>query len=305
MIAPNKRVFQLRPAANPKPVVVVIGGANLDITGKAAGAFRAGISNPGTITARAGGVARNIAENLARLGCRARLIAAIGADPSGKRLLAETGAAGVDLTFCIRAGAASQYVAILDASGELVAGVSDMDAVDLITPEVLRAASAAFGGADAIAADCNLDLGTLKAAADIARANNIPFAIEPVSAAKAGKIQSLLEAGFAIDFATPNEAEAACFYTACIPRVIVGLGARGARAIENGVAHHVPPFAAKLVSATGAGDAAFAAALCALLRGKPLRNAAILGQAAAALTISSERAVSKDVDWERLEGMAR
>ena len=61
-----------------------------------------------------------------------------GSDPDGDWLLEETAAAGVDVV----AGAArrtrpARYVAVLDADGELVVGVSDMAATDALGPEVL------------------------------------------------------------------------------------------------------------------------------------------------------------------------
>lgn len=47
---------------------VVIGGANMDILGTPGQALTPGSSTPGTVSYSPGGVGRNIAENLARLG---------------------------------------------------------------------------------------------------------------------------------------------------------------------------------------------------------------------------------------------
>jgi pseudouridine kinase len=52
--------------------VIVIGGANVDIKGRSSGAFIGGTSNPGDVMVSVGGVGRNIAENLARLGLDVR-----------------------------------------------------------------------------------------------------------------------------------------------------------------------------------------------------------------------------------------
>ena len=62
------------------PFVSVIGGANIDIHGRSTQALRSNDSNPGDVHISAGGVARNIAENLARLGADTRLISAVGDD---------------------------------------------------------------------------------------------------------------------------------------------------------------------------------------------------------------------------------
>ncbi|MDR2478938.1 MAG: PfkB family carbohydrate kinase, partial [Treponema sp.] len=77
-------------------LVTVIGGANIDINGFSARPPVMGDSNPGTIDRCSGGVARNIAENLARLKVNVNLISAIGNDAFGKTLLAECNDLGIE-----------------------------------------------------------------------------------------------------------------------------------------------------------------------------------------------------------------
>ena len=57
--------------------VTIVGGANLDITGAPFAALIDRDSNPGLVTAAPGGVGRNIAENLARLGVPVKLLTAV------------------------------------------------------------------------------------------------------------------------------------------------------------------------------------------------------------------------------------
>ena len=59
------------------PSVVVIGGANLDLVGRPSHGLVAGTSNPGHIRVSPGGVGRNVAENLGRLGVPALLLSAV------------------------------------------------------------------------------------------------------------------------------------------------------------------------------------------------------------------------------------
>ena len=54
---------------NNNPYAVIIGGANMDICGAAIGTLISKDSNIGKIGSSSGGVARNIAENLALLSC--------------------------------------------------------------------------------------------------------------------------------------------------------------------------------------------------------------------------------------------
>ena len=65
-----------------KPITV-IGGANVDLCGSAAGPVIPKDSNPGRVRMTAGGVGRNIAESLARLGLPVRLLCALGRDEQG------------------------------------------------------------------------------------------------------------------------------------------------------------------------------------------------------------------------------
>ena len=105
--------------------VVVIGGSNVDLKSRTHERAILGTSNPGNTRITWGGVARNVAENLARLGARTTLVSAIGSDELGKQLLADTAAAGVDVSrVAIDAPATGTYSAVLSADGELVVGVA-------------------------------------------------------------------------------------------------------------------------------------------------------------------------------------
>ena len=86
------RGYVVRPEAQS---VVVVGGVNMDIKAHSRGAVQLRTSNPGTARTSPGGVGRNIAENLARLGSPTHLVAAIGRDAFGEQVTAMTRAAGV------------------------------------------------------------------------------------------------------------------------------------------------------------------------------------------------------------------
>ena len=80
------------------PDIVVLGGANIDIKAKVTAPNRLGTSNPGIVSTSAGGVGRNIAHNLARLGADVALISVVRNDVHGDAVLAETRRAGVDVS---------------------------------------------------------------------------------------------------------------------------------------------------------------------------------------------------------------
>ena len=103
---------------------VVVGGANVDVMARPDAAAVPGTSNPGRVTVTPGGVGRNIAENLARLGTPVHLVAAVGSDAARRPgCSGATAAAGVDVEHVRRGPAATgTYIALLDDDGELVAG---------------------------------------------------------------------------------------------------------------------------------------------------------------------------------------
>ena len=51
-----------------KAYSVVVGGANMDLLGSPQAILKSHTSNPGSVSSSPGGVGRNIAENLVRLG---------------------------------------------------------------------------------------------------------------------------------------------------------------------------------------------------------------------------------------------
>ena len=72
---------------SPESPALVIGAAGMDIVGRLCEPFQANTSNPARIRYSYGGVARNVAENLGRLGQPVRLITAVGAGSKGDQLL--------------------------------------------------------------------------------------------------------------------------------------------------------------------------------------------------------------------------
>ena len=73
--------------------VACIGAAHIDRKATAAGPIVPGSSNPVTMRVGAGGVARNVAENLARLGLPVTMVRRVGHDREGDAVLDSLGEA--------------------------------------------------------------------------------------------------------------------------------------------------------------------------------------------------------------------
>jgi pseudouridine kinase len=286
--------------------VVCIGGANIDIKCRIAGPTVMGSSNPGTTVLAPGGVARNIAHNLALLGVDAALISVVGRDAFGAQLLAATAAAGVETWGVLpAAGVTGSYSAALDARGQLILGVAAMAILERLTPRRLAAARARLAGADLLVADGNLPLATLDWLIGFASERGLRLALETVSVPKGGRLKRLLAAGRPLFALFCNQAEAAALtgrsglraaatrlHERGVRHVGIGLGRRGMFVSDGTRRRIVAALPARVFDVTGAGDAAVAGTLYGLLRGHDLAAAARHGQAAAALALACEQSVN-------------
>ncbi|MFD7503150.1 PfkB family carbohydrate kinase [Streptomyces sp. NPDC059850] len=295
--------------------VVVVGGANVDVKVRGLAPLAYRTSNPGHAHTSPGGVARNVAENLARLGTPTHLIAAVGQDPAGERLLTETQATGVRIDHVHRGThPTGTYTAVLDADGELAVAIADMAATDGLGPEHLQPARELIGNASMLVLDGNLSAAALAYALDIASAAGVQTVIDPVSVPKAALLAPLLAAGRPVFAVTPNVAElgaltghdtsgdgelteaAAALHERGVQYVWVRLGERGSllSGAEEGVTQlDAPP--AEVQDVTGAGDAMLGAFVHALLTGEDPVAAARYGHAAAALTVATTATVRPDL----------
>ena len=145
------------------PFVTVIGGANIDIHGKSSKALRAHDSNPGTVHTAAGGVARNVAENLARLGVDCRLISAVGNDQHGEMLMRLSREAGIDVRYVHEFASlpTSTYLSVVDNTGDMQVAIADMGIIDELSAERLRPQQAMLERSALLVLDTNLPDDTL------------------------------------------------------------------------------------------------------------------------------------------------
>jgi sugar/nucleoside kinase (ribokinase family) len=279
-------------------MVLVVGGANVDVKARTDEMLVPETSNPGTVMRSPGGVGRNVAENLARLGTRVSLVTAVGADADGAWLLGETAAAGVTVSHSARVGRSTgAYVAVVDADGELVAGVSDMAAVEALTPDLVPPALVA--SAALVVVDGNLPVPTVAHVLDAAAAAGVRVVLDPVSVRKAERISTLVDGRvFAV---TPNQDELAALGSVAdlhrrgVEVVWVRRGPVGSLLSSPDGEVALPAPEVTPVDVTGAGDAMLAAFCHRLLAGHSLVDAAAYGHEAAALTVASPHTVRPDL----------
>jgi len=296
------------------PYVTVIGAAHMDQNAKTFRRIIPHDSNPGVSTLSPGGVGRNIAENLARLGAEVKLIAAVGNDPEGVRVLDSCRAVGIDVGHCqVQAGVStSRYIAILDADGEM--HVALMDDSCMITPAHVFAQSAVIGESGVIVLDVNLDPCILTHILD--EFSNHDIYIDPISVTKTEKLRPFvgrfhtiklnnLEAAALTGFAIGDEASLRragdYFLAAGTQRVVISLGVEGLyyRTREAEIRLKSEPLVPK--NASGAGDALMAGLVYCSLMGKPATYTAEFSQAVAHFALMSDLTVSREITAAAIE----
>ena len=296
--------------------IAVVGGANMDIGGFPDDALVAGDSNPGRVRMTAGGVGRNIAENLARLGLEVELITAIGDDANGRAILADCHAKGIG-TGAVQIEedcGTSVYLFIDDAQGDMSVAINDMAIQSRLTPEKLAGRLELLNSMDAVVLDANLPEDTI---AFLCREIRVPIFADAVSAAKVGKLRGVLDRLYCLkpnrieaelltgmQIETPADAEAAArrLLDMGLKRVVLTLGPEGAICAQNGEMLRLPSGSVQIVNASGAGDAYSAALVWSHCNGLSLRESGVAGMAAAAIAMQSISAVNPEMCQEKLRG---
>lgn len=293
-----------------QPGAVVIGGANIDLKARSTDRATGQTSNPGHGSMAPGGVARNIAENIARLGNRVHLISVVGRDPMGDNLLEHTSSAGVRVEHVARTDRQTgTYTAVLDVDGELIVAIADMEATAELGPEQLNNARDVIAAAGVLVLDGNLSVDTLDYALDLSF--GVPTIFEPVSVPKAAGLADAIDGRvFAV---TPNRDElaaltdsptrtdrqvrtaASSLHARGVELVWVRLGERGSMLSTADHTVDIPAVPTAVEDVTGAGDSMLGAFCHVLLEGGSPEEAARFGHAAAALTLASPHTVRPDL----------
>jgi pseudouridine kinase len=290
--------------ARPPSRFVCIGGAVIDHKLRALAPIRAATSNPSKASSGFGGVARNVAEALARLGGDVSLVSAVGSDPQGAEMIAHLDALGIHTGAVMRiAGAATaSYVALLEPDGVLHVAASDMGVLEATYGGLLAHLPALAADADWLFADCNAPAATLAALLAEASARGWLLALDAISVPKAVRLPADLsgvaclclnhdEAVAVLGAQDDDRAMALALSRRGAARVVLTHGAEGLIVCEDGRATHVPAQPAEVVDVTGAGDALIAGVLTGLAAGWSLHQAARFGTRLAARTVASELSV--------------
>lgn len=300
----------------PEQKVVVVGGSNVDLKGYAADEYLSGTSNQGQLTETMGGVGRNIAENLGILEQPTVLLSAVGRDKSGEKLLQQTAKPQLNLDYVLHSSnyRTGTYLAHLDADGELLGAIADMEILTEIDVDYLRQYRQLLETAAMLIIDTNLAEEVIDYLLQVGTENEVPSVVESVSVSKSRKLIGKLEQ---IDILTPNldeileilqlEPKSAPLkeklelvkttyrQQELTTKLLISLGSKGAYLLTPDKAELITTSSVaedKIVETTGAGDALTAGMIYGLLIGRELAVAVELGLEAAGITIQSGRSVN-------------
>lgn len=299
------------------PPVVVIGSAAMDTKGQPRAALQPGSSCEGDIRISVGGSARNVAENLSRLGVPTTLLTALGKDGSGRRILSQAQESGIDVERVIVTDEfhTAAYMTIHDEKGETTYSIHDMEILQLITPQYLYHNRRVINGAAMIALDANLSPQTLRSLFALARKSGIRVCADPTTVGLAQRLKPHLTDLYMI---TPNAAEAEALTGMAVTNKskalraakklvslgvqvgIVTLGEEGLCYATSDASGTLPAIRCDVVDLTGAGDALTAAAVFGLLNDMDVDDAVRLGLAGAAVTIQCQETVCPHLSVDAL-----
>ena len=191
------------------PYILVLGASIVDIFGFCGRSYAQRDSIPGHIKISFGGVCRNIAENLARVGVKTEFISTLGDDENGKSILEHSRKFGYNMenSLFLKGESTPTYMAILNHQGEMESAVVDMESLNKMDEGFIDNKHDVFNNASYTIVDS--DNPVLLEYILKKYEGKSKFILDPVSAKKARKIRHLIKYFHTIK---PNrfETEALC-----------------------------------------------------------------------------------------------
>lgn len=299
--------------------IICIGGTNVDRKLYAIGEITIGTSNPVKSSRTIGGVARNIAENLGRLGENVALISARGNDLEWQEI-AEASSPFMNLEHVaeIENLSTGSYTAVLDKNGDLSIALADMEIFEEITPQLLEANSGLLKTAKCIVVDLNCPGETIDYLCSFAAENRIPLIIIPVSSPKMNRLPKILSS---VSWLIVNKDETETFMNLAInneqdwkdsvekwlalgvKNVIVTNGEKGVMVgSKDGAVHYFPAIETpNVVDVTGAGDSFCSGVIYSWLQEKELDYIIKSGLVNSHKTIMSEHTVRQALSQKQFK----
>lgn len=287
----------------------VLGNIFIDYKGWVQSAYDPAGRNQGNIEIVPGGVAHNVAENLACLGIPTYFLTTLNQDSISemisKRLL--TNHVSLDYVGKFERDAIGMWLALLDKNGNLLGSVSHLPNLKLLEQQVKNKLYELTHSINNIAMDIDLNADIANLIAESVRSSKLNlyalpgnlsvisqnydlfkymqcFVCNDIEAAK------LLNTSFQPDDLASAQQLVKKFKTEFgVPQAVITLGEHGSVYVDiDGNTGFQPIYPAQMIDCTGAGDAFFSAVTAYLIRGKSLSEATAAGAKLASMIISNQ-----------------
>ena len=300
--------------------IVVIGTTFVDVKGYPLDTYVPAGRNAGRVVEVHGGVARNIAEDIANAGLASTLVSVVDESGLSDDLVSRLARHGCNTSCIGRAeNGLGMWLAIFDEDGDVAGSISRRPETSGIERILIDRGDEIISQADSVCVDFDIDEPILKRTLDLAqqygKAVFAPVTNMAIACERRGLLEkvsclvcNLQEAGvlFSAEFegALPDKVQAllpAQLAQIGLHSMVVTMGAQGSVFAQmDGRSGWCPAHAVKVADTTGAGDAFFAGVAIGLTYGKSLKEACAIGAKLAASAISSEENVCGRFSLEEL-----
>lgn len=286
--------------------VLVVGGSVIDVFAYPKHKLILGDSNPGYLKRSLGGVARNIAENLARLDVDTTLFTVLGKDEGRRWIMTSAQNAKLKLS-AITVEQTPSYISIQNEENDHVVSIALTDEIEMLDVEDVKKRENMFERSDIIVLETNLKQEVMEYIARTYQQKDIY--VDVISCQKADKVKTiypfikalkmnLLEAKYlAGSEDLSDEALGRHFISKGVKEVYITKGSEGSLYVSPDEVKHLITKVIEVRNTAGAGDAYFAGVIYAEINHL---DPIIYGTKAALLTLQDEKAVSEELSIEKL-----
>lgn len=297
--------------ANTKePYILVFGASVVDIFGFCDCKYKKFDSNPGYVKMSFGGVSRNIAENMARIGLNTKFISVLGNDETGRSMVEHSKQIGYDMqdSLILQNSGTPTYMAILNEKGEMISAVADMKSITEIDFEFIDSKRRIIEESEytCLDADDPVNLEYI-----LNKFKGTKFILDPISAAKAKKIKHLVkhfhtikpnrhEAEALVGFPINNEEDlkkaGEYFLSEGVKSVFISLDEDGIYYTDGNESGRVKAKNVEVKNVTGAGDAFVAGIGYGYMNDINIVDTVKFAIAMSSITISHEETINPNLD---------
>ena len=287
--------------------IAVLGASNIDLIGNSKDKLIFKDSNIGSLERVLGGVGRNIAENLVRLGLDVEFLSVFGDDEFASSLKKSCDELGISHKHSLTLDntMTSTYLAIMNKYNDLALGLSAMDIYDSLPNSFIEERLDIIGKHEYCVLETNFPRATLDIVTE--ELPDVKFALEAVSAKKALRAKSLLKrlyilkcnhleaellSGLKMDYESDYEKMVEHFLNIGVQKVFITLGKDGVVYGDQNEINVARNNVVTPVNTNGAGDAFMAGILYGEKKKMELYETVQFGAACASLAIQNKNAVN-------------